>query len=395
MSIFFCNREAIDLNAIAIMGVSVKTGDNPIGFFGTGLKFSIATLLRSGHKVTLIRNGERIEFSADAETIRGEEFQRVTMGAERLGFTTQLGRTWEPWQAYRELHCNCTDEGGVISDKLPDGEWGTIFEIEGSAIALCHRNRREIFLDSSPLSATHQCEIHDGQTGSAFYRGVKAHKHEYFALFTYNVLDAIDLTEDRTIKNGWEVGYYAERAIASSDDEDLIERAIMAERGTFEAQLGYSNTDKPSLAFMDVAFRLRHNSHANHAAIKLWEKHSNVRLTYAEVATDSFEEAQIAKAITLVARLGAEIDRRDFMVVDGLGKSIFGCVRGSQILIAKATLDLGARFTASTLYEEWLHKNEDLRDTSRELQNVLFEKLFALVERVIAMEDAAKAKVAA
>ena len=42
MKIYFCNAEPIDLNAIAIMGVSVKTGDNPIGYFGTGLKFAIA-----------------------------------------------------------------------------------------------------------------------------------------------------------------------------------------------------------------------------------------------------------------------------------------------------------------------------------------------------------------
>ena len=34
MKIYFCNAEPIDLNAIAIMGVSVKTGDNPIGYFG-------------------------------------------------------------------------------------------------------------------------------------------------------------------------------------------------------------------------------------------------------------------------------------------------------------------------------------------------------------------------
>lgn len=119
--VFFCNNEPIDLNAIAIMGVSVKTGDNPIGYFGTGLKFSIATLLRTGHQVVLYRNGERIEFTAEPEVIRGERFERVLMGAERLGFTTQLGRNWEPWQAYRELRCNCTDEGGVISDEKPVG----------------------------------------------------------------------------------------------------------------------------------------------------------------------------------------------------------------------------------------------------------------------------------
>lgn len=384
--VFFCNAEPIDLNAIAIMGVSVKTGDNPIGYFGTGLKFSIATLLRTGHRVVLYRDGERIEFSVRSEIIRGEQFNRVIMGDEPLGFTTQLGRNWEPWQAYRELRCNCTDEGGTISDERPEGAFGTMFEVDGEAISQCHRSRREIFLDSTPLSSSGECEIHHGETGFAFYRGVRAHKHQSHAMFTYNIVDDVALTEDRTIKNAWEVGYYAARAVANADDEDVIEAALMAERGTFENNLDYSNGGRPSPAFMEVAFRLRHNTHCNKSAIKLWEKHSAVRVTYTEAALDAFDEQQIAAAIKLVSRLGVEIDRRDFMVVEGLGESIFGTVRGSRILIAKAALDLGVRFIASTLYEEWLHKKESLRDESRQLQNLLFEKLFSMTERVCALE---------
>ncbi len=384
--VYFANKEPIDLNAIAIMGVSVKMNDNPIGYFGTGLKFSIATLLRSGHAVTLYRNGEVIPFSAEPELVRGEEFQRVLMGTERLGFTTQLGRNWEPWQAYRELHCNCTDENGTIADHKPAGEWGTIFEAEGDAISQCHRNRREIFLESNPLSASDECGIHHGETLHAFYRGVRAHRHEMQALFTYNITDPVELTEDRTIKSAWEVGYYAERAIACSDDEGLIESALMAPRGTFENSLSYSNAGKPTLAFMDVVFRLRHNHHCNKGALKLWEKHSDVRITFEEAELDRFDEQQLEQAQRLLKRLGADIDRRDFIVVEGLGASIFGTVRNNMILIAKPTLDLGVRFIASTLYEEWLHKTQSLRDESRQLQNLLFEKLMAMTERVAALE---------
>lgn len=390
MTVYFCNREPIDLDAIAVMGVSVKVADNPIGYFGTGLKFSIATLLRTGHKVALVRSGERILFTAEAATIRGEELQRVRMGDALLGFTTQLGRNWEPWQAYRELHCNCTDEGGVISDEIPDGEWGTVFEVDGDALELAHRNKRKIFLSGTALSSTDECEIHSGETHDAFYRGVKAHRHQAHAMFTYNITEAMELTEDRTVKYSWYVAGYAADAIARCDDESVIETALMAQRGTFENNLDYSNAGKPSLAFMDVAFRLRHNSHCNRSALKLWEKHSDVRLTYTPAELDAFEEAQIAKAILLVARLGCDIDRADFIVVEGLGASIYGCVRGSRILIARATIDMGIRFVASTLYEEWLHKTQNLADESRALQNLLFEKLFSMVERVVGMEQEAK-----
>lgn len=393
--VFFCNQEPIDLNAIALMGVSVKVGDNPIGYFGTGLKFSIATLLRTGHRVTLYRAGECIEFTSGPEMIRGEEFERVLMGSERLGFTTRLGRNWEPWQAYRELRCNCTDEGGVISEVMPEGEFGTVFEIEGEAIAQCHRNRHEIFIETMPISATDECGIHRGHSQQAFYRGVRAHKHGAHALFTYNITAAMELTEDRTVKYAFYVPYYAARAISQSDDEDLIEEAIIAERGTFEHALEYDNCEKPSLAFMDVAFRHRSNMKANKGAIKLWEKHTDARLTFTEALLDDFDEQQISAALALVSRLGEDVQRQDFLVVESLGPSVYGVARGKQILIAKAALDMGPRFIASTIYEEWLHKTRSMQDESRALQNLLFEKLFAMTERVCAIEQRQPAKVAA
>lgn len=385
-AVYFCNSEPIDLNAIAIMGASVKTGDNPIGYFGTGLKFSIATLLRTGHEITLIRCGREIAFTARPETIRGETFERVYMGDEPLGFTTQLGRNWEPWQAYRELRCNAIDESGIVSDERPSGEWGTEFVVSGEAIAQCHRRRREIFLDSAPVTATRDCEVHLGENGHAFYRGVRAHTFQGHALFTYNVLDQVNLTEDRTIKNAWEVGYYAERAIAKSDHEDVIETAILAPKGTFECGLGYSNNIRPSDAFMAVCYRLRHNAHANQAAIKLWERFAEIKLTVTEAVLDEFDEEQIARALPLCRRLGADVSRDDFVVVEDLGASIYGTVRSNRILIARATLDLGIRFIASTIYEEWLHKTQSLQDETRQLQNLLFEKLFSMTERVCALE---------
>jgi hypothetical protein len=392
MTVYFCNAEPIDLNAIALMGVSVKVGDSPIGFFGTGLKFSIATLLRTGHRVTLIRNGETIPFAVDSENIRGETFERVRMGDERLGFTTKLGRTWEVWQAYRELYCNCLDEQGSINDFAPEIEYGTVFAVEGEGIEQCHRNRREIFLSTKPISANEDCEIHQGSGEHAFYRGVRAHKHGRHALFTYNVTAKLDLTEDRTIKAPYMLEHYAELAVAYSDDEDLIQTVLMAPEGTFEQGFDFGGVYlKPSPAFMEVAYRLRGNAHCNNAAIKLWEKHADVKLTYDPVELDAFEEEVIDRALILVARLGVDISRRDFLVVEGLGEGIFGTVRNQRILIAKRALDMGHRFVASTLYEEWLHKTEGLADQSRDLQNLLFEKLFAMVERVSVIERRAAA----
>lgn len=388
MAVYFYNKEPIDLMTIAVLGVSVKVKDNPIGRFGTGSRFAISTLLRHGCKVTLIRDGETIEFTSRAETIRGEEFNRVYMGDQALGFTTQLGRDWEPWQAYRELYCNCLDEGGVISTEEPEGDYGTIFIVEGEPIEMCHRNRHEIFLMSEPIAASEYAEMHKGETTTVFYRSVRAHQEMSLCLYTYNVTAQLDLTEDRTVKNPWWMKQYISRLIPTIEDEEIIENIVLAGNGTFEAGLDLDAPVTPSAEFMAVCYRNRQNVHMNQSALKMWERHAETRLVVQEVGIDAYEESVLTTSMKLLKKIGCGIERDDFFIVEGLGNDIFGCVRRNQILIAKRTFDMGPRFLASTLYEEWLHKTEHMQDESRDLQNFLFEKLFAMTERVMAMEDA-------
>ena len=76
-----------------------------------------------------------------------------------------------------------------------------------------------------------------------------------------------------------------------------------------------------------------------------------------------------------------------------MGEGIFGTVRDQRILLAHRSLDMGHRFIASTLYEEWLHKNEGLADCCQDMQNLLFEKLFAVVERLHVMDRSAKMQI--
>ena len=42
------NKGNIDINAFRLMGASTKRGSDKIGFFGSGLKYGISTLLREG-----------------------------------------------------------------------------------------------------------------------------------------------------------------------------------------------------------------------------------------------------------------------------------------------------------------------------------------------------------
>jgi hypothetical protein len=176
MSIYFCNDEPIDLNTIRLMGVSVKTGASPIGYFGTGLKYGLATFLRLGCLVKLhVQPATFVEFSAVTKQVRGEEFDVVHMNDEPLGFTTALGRNWEAWQAYREFTCNARDEDGVVLDSPPvPGQYGTVFEVTGVEVERAHGLRDQIFVAGTPLAKTPYVEVYPLRGPHGYYRGVQA-----------------------------------------------------------------------------------------------------------------------------------------------------------------------------------------------------------------------------
>jgi hypothetical protein len=57
----FSNPGTLELDFVKLMGVSVKESADPIGFFGTGLKYAMATALRLGGEMTIFTNGQRYE----------------------------------------------------------------------------------------------------------------------------------------------------------------------------------------------------------------------------------------------------------------------------------------------------------------------------------------------
>lgn len=101
--IYFWTPSELDLNCVRLMGVSSKQCDSPIGRFGTGLKFAIANILRTGGGFTITINNAPYHFTTQEQAIRGvDSVDVVVMNGEALGFTTSLGKHWEGW---RGLDC--------------------------------------------------------------------------------------------------------------------------------------------------------------------------------------------------------------------------------------------------------------------------------------------------
>jgi hypothetical protein len=369
------NSGELDLDTLRVMGVSVKLTENPIGYFGTGMKYAIATLLRTGHIVALCTGGKNYVFGARDEEIRGQTFGRVYMNDEALPFTTELGRNWQVWQAFRELHANALDEGGGTSDKFTEAD--TMFIVNGEEFHDCYVGRKSIFLDSQPFTSGGGVDIHRGSSHYVFYRGVRAHKLINPSLYTYNITAQMKLTEDRTLESAWDVEYRIAGAMTAVDDPGVA-AAIMKGGDRYEHSLSM-DWHTPSETIAHAALAQRSNANAHKSVGGIVEKFTAREAMYPETDLTEAEAVVAQKAFALLAKLGCDLDIYEVQFCETLGPNVVGLYHGqkNQIYVARIAVENGERYLAQTLYEEWMHKRHQLTDNSRAMQDFLLTKLFA------------------
>lgn len=364
MTVYFANTGVIDME----------------GFFGTGLKFAISTLLRTGHSITIRAGHDVYVFGTRTRTIRGQEFSGVTMNDEDLSFTTQLGRAWETWQAYRELHSNTLDEGGTISDSPLHGD--TVIEVTGDAIQKEYLDRGRLFLQHEPIAKVDGLEVHAGHSRFIYYRGVRAGVLPEGAMFTYNITKPMTLSEDRNFKDLWSVEYAIETLLPTIPEKSI--HLTLLEGGTHWDQcLNFGYCGSPSREFLDAAEDMKDQSSMPEAARAMLSRHRQSVKAYDPCHLRDDEIATLSKATRFLRTLDVSMAPDEVTVTETLGRGVYGLFHKNQnrIYLARQAIDNGERFVAATLYEEWVHKKHGLRDATREMQQFLFDRLMTFAER--------------
>lgn len=392
--IVFENPGEIDLRSITTFGVSVKEGDNPIGFFGTGMKYAIAVLLRTGHKVSVQAGVQEVRFDTQRDAVRGQEFEFITMSvdggaSQQLGFTTQLGKQWALWMAYRELACNCKDEKGEarFDQHAPKAKAGvTRVIVEGQDFEGVFADSHLYILADSPAFVIGTTEVRRRSGRSLFYRGVKVMEFPKPALFTYNLNAKMELTEDRTVKNSWEVTHRIGQAIMESKDQDFILAAITADERTFEGGLDYHGWGiVPSAEFLRVVGETINDRmfKVNGTAMKVWQDATKQTVQPNEITLTKVQLQSLQRAIKFVENMGYQVSDYPIKITDSLGDGGLGLAHEGTIYVAERAFEMGgAKQIAATLIEEYIHLKRGWADCTRELQNYLFEKVISLGEEI-------------
>lgn len=391
----FTNPGEIDPRLITLMGVNVKPAStNPIGYFGTGLKYAIATILRLGDKITIYSGQTTFSFFTQQEEIRGKAFDMIYMASDndsvtQLAFTTELGKNWEPWMAYRELYCNAKDENGEVAVIPSGGGYSikpghTTIIVESEKLLDCHYNRQEFILESKPDIMGDTCAIHCQAGHAIFYRGLKVFSYHKPCLFTYDIQRRLNLTEDRTA-HSYDVEHTVVRSIIEElQDEAMIEAIITAKTDTWEGQFYWERSDTPSEVFIKVATRVFNDKKAliHPGVCKLIAKYIPEEKP-PEVKLSVLQAQMLDKAKGFLTRiLGVEITQ-EIIIVETLGHDrIIGGVMGKTIYLPLVVFDKGTKVLAGTLLEEYLHVSRELLDESRDLQNWLIDRLMSLGEEL-------------
>jgi len=260
--IVFRTPTLLDISAFVMFGVSAKPNtNNPIGFFGTGLKYAIAVLVRENIPVSVFVGETEYVFYKKTGKFRDQTFEQIMMKKRAgflarwqyvsLPFTTKFGQNWKLWQVLRELHSNTLDEGGTSYGT--DGgdhqaEAGvTKIIVDSDLFAEEFRKIGNIFLPGAQSSNTSWSGITDVQIlekpgKHVYYRGLRVFDipEKMQSIYTYNILAPMELTEDRTIK----YDFYMYRAICNQlavCDDLVMARSVASAGDNFlEGRLDWS-----------------------------------------------------------------------------------------------------------------------------------------------------------
>jgi hypothetical protein len=382
--VFFKNDGVIDLTSVTTFGVNAKETDNPFGFFGTGLKYAIAILLREKQTITIHTGLEAHVFTTVTKTIRDKEFDIVCMDGAELGFTLELGKAWELWQAYRELYCNTMDEGGVITaNNCSPEEGSTLIVVDGGAFQEIHENRHKIILNSEPFFKENGVDAHLGESNYMYMNTVRVAQLSSPSIYTYNLTRTVTLTEDRTIKEQHEADTLVRRAVLCGDNDTFIKAFATAPEGTYEQKLDCNGwCDTPSAVFIETIKTMQFKDITNSSLLAFHRKHTEIKKTPKPAAMTDIEKKQLERAIVFCKGIGYEVDSNVIHVSDDLNERVLGMVFDGDIYLSRRVFQQGTKQVAATLLEEHLHIEKRFNDETYAFQTYLFDVIMTLGEQV-------------
>jgi hypothetical protein len=234
----------IDVEAFTLIGASTKRNDsNTIGMYGSGNKYSIATMLNKGISFKVFSGEDEIKFDTKETSFRDQSFKIILVNGNETSLTTTMGGSdWDSaFAPIREIYSNALDEDKdatlkSTSEIIPEHGY-TKFFIEMTPdvkhfydnvhLYFCNHNPKVLYSDGSNsiFQNTDEGKVR------IFRRGILSHTDEKSkSVFHYNLHD-IDINESRVIKYVWQIESKVARVLKSVNDVSTINQLLLTLNG--------------------------------------------------------------------------------------------------------------------------------------------------------------------
>lgn len=224
------NKGEIDINAFKLIGASSKRDSNTkIGFFGSGLKYGIAVLLREQIELKVFTGEREVVITTEKVMMRETEHENICIDGTPTGFTVGMGPSWKLWFALREIYCNALDEDNAAIEAVDEIEsvpgytqfyLGINDELQSILDNFNHhftKNRTDLLFekDNNYIYAS------VGNRINLYRKGIRCYDDNQKSMFDYDI-DKIKINESRVIESTWDMKIAISRIIKSCNSEDII-----------------------------------------------------------------------------------------------------------------------------------------------------------------------------
>lgn len=227
----FTNKGEVPVNAFKLLGASNKREDqSKIGFFGTGLKYAIAVLLREDVEFKVFSGLQEVKIGVRSTSFLDQKVQVITVNNEKTSITIEAGIDWEGWFAIREIYSNALDEGGSIEIEEIKPEAGSTkiyVEMDSTKLGDVFQNWQKYFANKRPALYKNEygrilAKLPGNQNYNVYRKGILSYKRQAVSLFDYD-LNSLDINESRVAKYSWQALEKSSDLLAKSDSSQINE----------------------------------------------------------------------------------------------------------------------------------------------------------------------------
>lgn len=264
----------IEIEAFTLIGASSKRNDETkIGYFGSGLKYSIAALLRNGIDFRIFQGENEIKFDVVDKIFRDESYKAISVNGKETSMTTTMGgKDWDiSFAPIREIYSNALDEDDAVVLQTviePKGDAGrTTFFIEKTTeISHFFENFNSYFCDKNP-NVLHRNKfisiypVPDQDGLRLFRKGILCYQNEKTkTVFHYNS-PHFEINESRVLSNSYHALANISKGWKICTDKnlikDLIEGLKGGNTGQYEHRLDFSWYEQFSKEWHDVCREMK------------------------------------------------------------------------------------------------------------------------------------------